>query len=222
MSTFVLVPGAGGAVWYWSRVIPLLQVAGHQALAVDLPGDDENAGLTEYVRLVAAAIGDHDEVILVAQSLGGFVSPMVCNQAPVCELVFVNAMIPAPGETAGAWWDNTGSNQAREVAARAAGYGADFDADTYFLHDVPVELVAEGESHQREQANAVFESACDFAEWPAIPIRVLVGAGDRFFPADFQRRVTLDRLGLEPDLIPGGHLLALSQPDAVADYLLRR
>jgi len=35
---FVLIPGAGGAAWYWHRVVPLLQEAGHEAIAVDLPG----------------------------------------------------------------------------------------------------------------------------------------------------------------------------------------
>ncbi len=29
MSTFVLIPGAGGAAWYWHRVVPLLRAAGH-------------------------------------------------------------------------------------------------------------------------------------------------------------------------------------------------
>ena len=66
----MLVPGAGGAAWYWSRVIPLLQKGGREAVAVDLPGDDENAGLPEYARLVVAAIGERDDVVLVAQSLG--------------------------------------------------------------------------------------------------------------------------------------------------------
>ncbi len=33
---FVLIPGAGGAAWYWHRVVPLLQEAGHEAIAVDL------------------------------------------------------------------------------------------------------------------------------------------------------------------------------------------
>jgi pimeloyl-ACP methyl ester carboxylesterase len=43
--TFVLIPGAGGAAWYWHRVVPLLQAAGHDAIAVDLPADDPAAGL---------------------------------------------------------------------------------------------------------------------------------------------------------------------------------
>ena len=142
----MLVPGAGGAAWYWSRVIPLLQRAGHEAVAVDLPGDDENAGLPEYARLVVAAIGESDDVVLVAQSLGGFTAPLVCTRVAVRELVFVNAMIPTPGETPGAWWDNTGWLDARERAALADGYSTEFDLNTYFLHDVPPEVAAEGGS----------------------------------------------------------------------------
>ena len=38
MSTFVLIPGAGGTAWYWHRVAPLLREAGHEAIPVDLPG----------------------------------------------------------------------------------------------------------------------------------------------------------------------------------------
>ena len=38
MASFVLVPGAGGMAWYWHRVVPLIRAAGHQAIAVDLPG----------------------------------------------------------------------------------------------------------------------------------------------------------------------------------------
>lgn len=218
----MLIPGAGGAAWYWSRVVPLLQGAGHGAVAVDLPGDDENAGLPEYAGLVLEAIGGRHDVALVAQSLGGFTAPLVCGRATVRELVLVNAMIPVPGETPGAWWDNTGWAAAQQSAAKAHGYSIEFDTDTDFLHDVPSEVAAEGEPHQRPEANAVFESVCNFTDWPRIPTRVLTGGADRFFPLDFQRRVARERLGVEPDVVPGGHLLALANPDGVAEYLLRR
>lgn len=221
MSTFVLIPGAGGAAWYWSRVVPLLQGAGHQAVAVDLPGDDESAGLAAYTGLVMDAVAANRGVVLVAQSLGGFTAPLVCEKASVGELVLVNAMIPMPGETPGAWWDNTGWAEAQQSAAQARGYSTEFDPDTYFLHDVPAEVAAEGEPHQRPEADAVFESVCDFTAWPVIPTRVLSGEGDRFFPLDFQRRVARERLGIEPDVVPGGHLLALANPEGVAKYLLR-
>jgi pimeloyl-ACP methyl ester carboxylesterase len=222
VSRFVLIPGAGGAAWYWSYVVPRLQGAGHEAVAVDLPGNDESAGLPEYTGLVLEAIGESDDVVLVAQSLGGFTAPLACKRASVRELVLVNAMIPVPGETPGAWWDNTGWAAEQQAAARAEGYSPEFDPDTYFLHDVPPEVAAEGERHQRAEANAVFESVCDFSEWPKVPIRVLTGEADRFFPPGFQRRVARERLGLTPDIVPGGHLLALANPDGVANYLLHR
>ena len=57
MSTYVLIPGAGGTAWYWHLVEPLLRDAGHEAIAVDLPGDDPAAGLPEYTHLVIDAIG---------------------------------------------------------------------------------------------------------------------------------------------------------------------
>ena len=200
----------------------MLQRAGHEAVAVDLPGDDESAGLSEYTRLVLEAIGGRQDVVLVAQSLGGFTAPLVCEKASVAGLVLVNAMIPVPGETPGSWWGNTGWAAAQQSAAKAHGYSTEFDPDTYFLHDVPPDVAAEGEPHQRPEANAVFESVCTFTAWPRIPTRVLIGEGDRFFPPDFQRRVARERLGMEPDVVPGGHLLALANPDGVATYLLRR
>ena len=74
----------------------LLVEAGHEAIAVDLPGDDETAGLARYAELVVTAMGSRSDVVLVAGSLGGFTAPLVCERVPVRELVLVNAMIPDP------------------------------------------------------------------------------------------------------------------------------
>jgi Alpha/beta hydrolase family len=184
------------------------------------PGDDETAGLIRYTELVVEAIGSRPEVVLLAGSLGGFTAPLVCEQAPVRELVLVNAMIPDPGETVRDWWVNIGALEAQEEAARAGGYGP-FDGATYFLHDVDANIAAESEQYQRPEADIGFESVCDFNAWPAIGIHVLAGHDDRFFPVGLQRRVARDRLGVEADVLPGGHLLPLVQPRLVADYLLQ-
>ena len=50
---------------------------------------------------------------------------------------------------------------------------------------------------------------------------MISGRDDRLFPLEFQRRVAKDRLGLEVDVVPGGHLAALSYPAALADQILR-
>jgi pimeloyl-ACP methyl ester carboxylesterase len=219
--TYVLLPGAGGAAtWYWQRVTALLREAGHEVIPVDLPGADPAAGLPEYARIVVDAIGGRRDVVLVAASLGGFTAPMVAAAVPVAALVFVNAMIPEPGEKAGDWWRNTGQRDAMLDAAERGGYPAEFDVETYFLHDVPAEILASPESQEWPEADVVFESACAFSAWPDVPIRVVAGADDRLFPAEFQRRVARERLGVEADVLPGGHLMTLAHPDPLARYLL--
>jgi pimeloyl-ACP methyl ester carboxylesterase len=193
----------------------LLEQAGHQVVAVDLPGPDPSAGLPEYADLVASAAKRFSSVVLVAQSMGGFTAPMAAERLDVQELVLVNAMIPVPGERPGEWWDATGSVEARESAARREGYG-EFDVDAYFLHDVDTTGLADD---QHDENEAAFGSPCDFRAWPE-RVRVLVGADDRFFPAEFQQRVAKERLGIDADVRPGGHLIALAHPEIVADYLL--
>jgi pimeloyl-ACP methyl ester carboxylesterase len=224
MSTFVLVPGAGGAAWYWHRVVPLLEEAGHEAIAVDLPADDEAKGIHAYADIVVDAIGDRTDVTLVAQSLGGFTAALVASRVPLARIAFVNAMIPLPGETAGAYWESTGSKEAREAAARRGGYSVEFDLDTYFMHDVSREVVEEAAQHERPEAKIALVEPASFERWPDLPIVVVIGRDDRFFPRDFQVRVARERLGSSIDIaeIPGGHLVALSRPRELADCLLKK
>jgi pimeloyl-ACP methyl ester carboxylesterase len=219
MSTFVFIPGAGGVAWYWHRVVPLLEQAGHEAIAVDLPGDDPGAGLPEYADMVVEAIGGRDDVVVVAQSMGGFTAALVAASVPLRALVFVNGMIPRPGEKPTDWWGNAGSEPARLAAAREGGYTEEIDLDVYFLHDVPPDVIRGGESLQRDENDVAFESVCAFDSWPAIPIRVVAGADERFFPVEFQKSLARERLGVEADVLPGGHLLALSHPAELAGYL---
>ena len=202
---------------YWHLVAPKLQERGHEAIPVELPAADDRAGLPQYADAVVRAIGHRDpkRVVLVAQSLAGFTAPLVCEQVRVALLVLVNAMIPAPGETPGEWWKNTRHSEAKREQHLRDGRKADapFDPLIDFFHDVPQPVVddamAQGEPRQAE---TVFGSPCTFKVWPPVPTRVLVGREDRFFPAEFQRRVARERLGIPVDEMPGGHLVALSQP----------
>jgi pimeloyl-ACP methyl ester carboxylesterase len=194
MASFVLVPGAGGMSWYWHRAVPFIRAAGHEAIAVDLPGDDSEAGLAAYADIVVRATAGRRDVVLVAQSLAGFTVPLVCARVPVRMVVFVNAMIPKPEETAGAWWDATGALEARKHAAARRGYATAFDVETYFLHDVPQDVLSAVPEEPREEADTVFAEPCRFERWPDIPLHVLAGKDDRFFPIEFQRRVAREGL----------------------------
>jgi hypothetical protein len=218
VATFVLIPGAGGHAAYWNRLVPELESRGHRAIAVDIQENDPSMDLNGFAAVVEAAIGSHADLILVAQSLGGFTAPML--HTPVKMIVLLNAIIPRPGESPNEWWDNTNSGAARREGDIAAGRDPEFDFDRHFLHDLPDDARAEllsGEA--REPSAAAMAQPCDFARWPPVPTKVLIGRDDRFFPAAFQRRVAKERLGLDADEIPGGHLVALSNPSGLADML---
>jgi pimeloyl-ACP methyl ester carboxylesterase len=203
----VLVPGAGGDAWYWHRLVPELTRRGLAAVPVDLPADDDDAGLDAYVETVLAAAAPWEDVVVVAQSMGGFVGPLVCARRPVRSLVLLNAMVPRPGETGAQWWTTTGH--------RAEGTWQEL-----FFHDAPPDVLAEAETRgEVVQSSRPFEDPWPLPQWPDVPTLVLAGAEDRFFPPEFQRRVARERLGLDVELVPGGHLAALTRPVELAERL---
>jgi pimeloyl-ACP methyl ester carboxylesterase len=220
---FVLIPGAGGSAWSWSLLVAELERRGRRAVPVALPAGDDRAGFDAYADAVVAAIGERPAPVLVASSLAGFTVPRVCARVRVALVVLLNAMIPRPGETAGDWWQATGHAEARAAKAAQDGRVVD-DADVLgdFFHDVPADVTAAAmaEGELRQSATPFSDRPWD-APWPDVPTRVLVGRDDRFFPAAFQRRVARERLGIEADEMPGGHLVMLSRPAELADRLER-
>jgi len=223
MATYVLIHGAGSDAWYWHLVGPQLEARGHEVIAPDLPVDDDAAGITDYADVVIDAIGDRrDDVIVVAQSLGGFTAPLVAARVPVRLIVMLAAMVPMPGEVMGEWWDHTGWEKAHRAQAVRDGRPADGDLDEMaeFFHDVPSDVVAAAMAHgAREQSGTPFESVWPLPSWPDVPTRFLLCRDDRFFPAEFQRRVVQARLGITPDEMDGGHLPALSRPTELVERL---
>jgi pimeloyl-ACP methyl ester carboxylesterase len=201
MATYALIHGAGADSWYWHLVTPELEALGHHVVAPDLPCDDDTAGLAEYTEVVVDAIDDRSQVIVVAQSLAGFTAPLVAARIPVELMVLVAAMVPRPGEAPGEWWAHTGHV-----------FPDPFDPVVVFCHDLSADLAAEAGRHARIQSGTPFEKPWPLAAWPKVPTRFLLCRDDRFFPADFQRRVVAARLGIVPDEMDGGHLPALGRP----------
>jgi pimeloyl-ACP methyl ester carboxylesterase len=224
MASYVLVPGAGGDEWHWHRLVPALRERGHHAVAVALPAEDDSVGWSEYADVIVDAIDDRPEPVLVAQSLAGFSAPLASARKPVEQIVLLNAMIPKPGETGEAWWANTGQREAQLEYLAAIGVTpeeAENDRVLYF-HDVPPEVVEEAYRRgEPGQSWTPMAQPWPLDAWPETPTRVLVGRDDRLFPEAFQRRVARERLGVEAETIPGGHLVALADPEGVADRLIR-
>jgi pimeloyl-ACP methyl ester carboxylesterase len=221
--TFVLVPGAGGEGWYWDRVAPLLKKAGHDVVVVDLPAGDKEAGLADYAEVIVAAADGATGITLVAQSLGGFSAPLAAGRLDVRRIVLVNAMVPVPGETFGEWWGAVGQQAASRAYAEAEGRDpeAPFDVMETFFHDVPAEVRVMAMSRgEPEQADTPLGQPWPMDAWPDVPTSAVTSRHDRIFPEALQRSYLRDRLGIEPTVIDGGHLVALANPAGLAEALL--
>ncbi|MEU6426123.1 alpha/beta hydrolase [Microbispora sp. NPDC046973] len=222
MATYVLIHAAAVDSWYWGPLSAALRDRGHDVVAPDLPCDQESAGLVEYADTVVEAIGGRTDLVVVAHSFGGFTGPLVCDRVPADLLVMLQAQIPAPAESPGEWWGNTGYWAARQEADRRRGVPGDMEEDTFslVLHDTPTDLAAEFVArHQRHQAPTPFGKPWPLASWPDVPTRFLLAADDRFFPAEFMRGIVTDRLGFQPDEMPGDHCPMLGHPKELADRL---
>ncbi|MFC0623361.1 alpha/beta fold hydrolase [Kribbella deserti] len=221
MATYVLIHGAATDAWYWHLLEADLRERGHDVVAVDLPCDDDSAGLAQYADTVVDAVGDRQGLVLVAHSFGGFTAPLVADRLPADLLVMLQAQIPLPGESPGAWWDNTGYSEARQQQDERDGRepGAPDDPLELVVHDTPDDLAAEFIRRQRDQSGTPFEKPWPLAKWPDVPTRVLLSRDDRFFPLEFMRRTSLNRLGIEPDVMPGDHCPMLRHSKELADRL---
>lgn len=205
MATFALIHGGGGSAWDWHLVAPALRECGHDAVAVDLPSEDESAGWSEYAETVVRAVGDPGDLVVVGHSLGGFTAPLVCARLPAQLLVLVAAMIPSPGELFDDWWRNTGYEE--------TGY------EDVFYHDVPPRLAEEARRRERQEVSRALREPWPLEAWPDTPTRYLLGRHDRMFPAAWARRHARERLGIEADEIDGGHYITLSRPRELAERL---
>jgi pimeloyl-ACP methyl ester carboxylesterase len=212
MTTFVLIHGAGDVGWYWHLVEAELRTRGHDTVAPDLPCEDDSAGLTEYTDTVVEAVGERSDLVVVGQSFGAFVVPLVADRLPTRALVLVAGMIPAPGERPEDWVANTGLMDAKREP------GSD-DPYELFYHDVPRPLAAEAMSRSRRQSSTPGLAPWPLGAWPDVPTRFVLCTEDRVFPADFFRRLVDERLGIVPDEIEAGHCVALSRPKELADLL---
>jgi len=228
LATFVLVPGAGIDPRVYGRMIDELRELGHEGLAPPLPLDDPDAGPSAHARAIVGAVraslgeGRPDRLVVVGQSLGAFAASLAAADLAADLLVLVAPMIPAPGETAGEWWEATGHGEAIAGAVERHGpmgqWGPEAMEDV-FLHDVDPGVLPEAERYDGPPGPGMFTEPWPRDSWVDVPTRVLAPREDRLFPLAFQRRVARERLGLEVDELSGGHLPMLSRPGELARRL---
>ena len=105
------------------------------------------------------------------------------------------------------------------TATLAAERQHDGDETSLFLHDVEPALAAEALRRARDQSGTPMEEPWPLNSGPDVETRYLALTDDRFFPIAFVRTMVRDRLGVDPDEMPGSHCAFLSRPEEMAERL---
>ncbi len=108
MKTFVLIHGSWHSAWNWHKVVPLLEQAGHTAIAIDLPGMGrdktpiQDVKMESTVQKICKLIdGIEGKVILVGHSKNGIMISQVAEYRPdkIEKLIYLAAYLVPNGKT---------------------------------------------------------------------------------------------------------------------------
>lgn len=229
MTMFALVHGAWHGAWCWELLTPLLQQAGHNVVAPELPSDDGSADFDTYADVMHSALrGCDDNVVVVGHSLGGPTATLVAARRPARHLVYLCAVVPEVGlslvdqgleqmtaEFANGWVKGLSKpdEQGRTV-------WIDFDfVRKMFYADCDEPTAAAAIDHLRPQAAYPWTLPCSLSEPPSVPCTYVVCAEDQVVSLEWSRRIA-HRIGADIVELPGSHSPLLSRPSAVADVLL--
>jgi pimeloyl-ACP methyl ester carboxylesterase len=228
MATFGLVHGSWHGAWCWERLVPELDARGHRSVAVDLPIEDPAAGLTRYAEIVADALSEaDDDVILVGHSFAGSTIPLVTRQRPVAQLVFLCSLVPRPGESVTDRYTTervyvpgfVGNTATRDD--RASYWPDPGAAIRCFYHDC---IAADAEwavARMRAQSPTPRLEPWPLDALPDVPRASILCRGDRVIDPAWSRTMSRELLGVEPIELEGGHSPFLSRPAELAALLAR-
>jgi pimeloyl-ACP methyl ester carboxylesterase len=108
MKTFILVHGSWHSAWNWHKVVPLLENAGHKAIAIDLPGMGRDktpipeVKMKTTVQKICALIDSiPGKIILVGHSKNGIMISQAAEYRPdkIEKLVYLAAYLIPNGKT---------------------------------------------------------------------------------------------------------------------------
>jgi pimeloyl-ACP methyl ester carboxylesterase len=224
-TTFVLIPGAGADPRVYGATIDALRELGHDGIAPPLPLDDADATPSDHADAIVGALGDPPPapLVVVGQSLGAYAATIAAARTSPRRLILLAPMIPAPGESAGEWWEGTGHGEAIAPLLNRLGQMSEWDDAAMaevFYHDIGESTLAANAEYEGVPGRGLFAEPLPLEAWPEVPTTVLIPREDRLFPLEFQRRVARERLSLEIEEMNGGHLPFLSRPRELAERLV--
>lgn len=222
---YVLVHGAWHGAWCWERLLPELEALGQDAVAVDLPIEDGTATFEDYAEAVLGTRLD-DDVVLVGDSLGSMVIPLVAARRPVRAMLFLCGVIP---NFAGSPWDDAprmevpGTFDGLAQREDGAAWWSSLEAATNaFYGDCSSEDARWAYERLRPQnSTSLWKRPYPLGHWPAGRRIAICTLDDRAVTPEFSRHVCRNRLGVDPLELPGGHSPFLSRPAVLGEAMVR-
>ncbi len=233
--TIVLVHGAWADASSWDGVIARLQADGFAAIAAPNPLRGlavDSSYLADFLSSIQGPI------VLVGHSYGGMVITNAATGNPnVKALVYVDAFLPAPGETAfGLTGAQPGSCLGSANAFTAVPYpgAAAGDFDTYlktgsdvpypgfaqcFANDLPAGAAAVLAATQSPIAFSAGSDPSGAPAWQTIPSWDVIGTADHVIPPAEQLFMA-QRAGAHITEVSASHLSLISQPGTVTRVIL--
>jgi len=216
----ILVHGAWADGSSWGKVIPLLEKAGLNAVAVQNPLTSLDDDLAATKRAIAQQDGP---VILVGHSWAGVVITEAGADPKVAGLVYVAAFAPDVGEAVGDLGkDFPPPPGAAELRPAADGYLTLTTKGVmeYFAPDLPLaqrKLIA---ATQGATNGAVFGAKVSTAAWKTKPNWYVVAANDRMIQPDLERKFA-KAIKAKTSMLPSSHVVMLSHPAEVASVIIQ-
>lgn len=213
----VLVHGAFADGSSWSKVIPLLQHEGYHVTAVQLPLTSLADDVAATKRVLERESGD---VLLVGHSWGGVVVTEAGNDPKVKGIVYISALVPDNGESAGGLLDRF---KAPMEGIKPDAAGLVWLDDAAAFHDVmgsdlPMPLARSLAAVQKPIASGSFGDAVSHAAWHDKPTWFLITEGDHALQPRVQR-LTVDQIHAHAKSIRSSHLSMFSHSQEVADWI---
>lgn len=213
--TFGLVHGGAHGAWCWADLVREIEVRGHRAIAMDLPCEDDAAGVEAYAGAVVDAMARVPEpVVLVGHSLGGLTVPLVATVRPTRQLIFIAGLLPVPGLS----FDE---QRQREPDIMFPYVGGKEGLRERFFGACPRVVADEAMRRLRRQSRTPFAELTPLDAWPQVPSAYLVCTEDRAVNPAWSHRAVRERLGIEPvELVGSDHSPFLSRPAELAERLV--
>lgn len=214
----VLVHGAWADGSSWSKVVPLLQAKGLHVACVQNPLTSVADDVAATRRIIDAQDGP---VLLVGHSYGGAVITEAGVNPKVVGLVYVAAFAPDEGETLAGLAKPYGQTplfgEIQPIAdgfllLTAKGVTEDFAQDL-----APAEKLAMVATQAATQG-AILGTTIGAAAWHTKPSWFVVASNDRAIAPE-QEKVTAKRMNAKVLTLPASHVVMLSKPVEVADFI---